>query len=297
MPQPLLPFAFLLLANAAAAQRPTPTFEWQKRSATLEYGAVPLGKHTLEELPVGQTWRMGMNDASALVCTTPLLAGDTVVAPGAYRVQLRRTGENLCQMVAEGSSKALGSGEDFAVVGALGKAAKPSKKLVIEWAKHGAAVQGNQPAKVVLQFGDAEWQGEVTVVGSKTVTVGGWKLTVFSLPAERLAARDQRPVPVAVLSRKEDENWNLIVGKDEAKLVPWMAKPTEQHGFGAVVPPDDKLVTVGKVTTAEVKVAKPYAAAEHLASSLSKGELQVEIGFQQEALQITIPEPKAKAGK
>lgn len=290
----------LLLATAATAQRPTPTFEWQKRATTIEYGAVPLGKHSLAELPVGQAWRLGMNEASSWHLAMPVLAGESVLAPGTYRVQLQRSGESNCDLLANGSGKALGSSSDGKVGGTLGKAGKPAKKLDLAWAKGGAAVAGNQPAKIVLQFGDVEWQGEVTIVGNKPVTVPGWKLAVFTLPAALLAARDKTAVPVAVLSRgkdKDQENWNLVVGKDDAKLVPWMTKPTQNNGFGEVAPPDEKLTTTGKVESIESKVANELATAEPVTASLTKGELVLELGFAKEAIRVTVPEPKGKGGK
>lgn len=290
----------VLFATVAAAQRPTPTFEWQKRSTTIEYGAVPVGKHSLAELPVGQTWRMGMNEASSWQLTMPVLAGEQLLAPGAYRVQLQRSGESSCDLLANGSGKALGGGADGKVGGKLGKASKPAKKLDLAWAKGGAAVAGNQPAKLVLQFGDVEWQGEVTIVGNKPLTVPGWKLAVFTLPAALLAARDKTAVPVAVLSRgkdKDQENWNLVVGKDDAKLVPWMTKPTQNNGFGDIVAPDEKLTTTGKVESVEIKVPNELATAEPATATLVKGELVLEIGFAKEAIRITVPEPKGKGGK
>lgn len=296
-------FAVFLLAIAMStatltAQRPTPTFEWLKRTTTIEYGAVPLGQHSLAELPNGQVWRLGMNEASTWQLTMPVIAGETVLAPGTYRIQLQRNGETSCAILANGSGQALGIAKDGQVNGQLGKAAKPTKKLAIDWVKNGVPMHGNQPAKIALQFGDVEWLGEVTIVGNKTVNLPGWKLTVFTLPAAQLAARDKTPVVVAVLSKgKDQESWNLVLGKDGAKLVPWMTKPTEQFGFGEIVPPDAKLTTTGSVESVEIKIAEPFEVAELQSSSLAKGEFSLQIAFAREAVQIRVPEPKPKAGK
>jgi hypothetical protein len=290
--------ALFALAAALPAQRPTPTFEWQKRTTTIAYGAVPLGKHSIAELPVGQTWRLGMGEASTWQLGMPVLVGDAVIAPGTYRINLERTDETHCAIVVNGSNQALGGGSEARVVGELGKVAKPSKKLEIEWQKHGAAAAGNQPARIVLQFGETGWQGDATIVGHKPATLGAWKLAVFTLPQALVEARDKVAVPVAALSRgKEGEGWNLVLGKDEAKLVPWMEAPTDQFGFGAVVPPDAKATTSGALTTAEIKVAKPYETVELLASALQKGEITLSLGVGQQSLDVRVPEPKAKAGK
>src|SRR5262245_16722941 len=74
------------LVPAAVAQRAQAQIEWQKRQAVIDYGVVKLGKHTLDELPAGQSWRMGNNEASTLKTQVPLFVGDEQVAPGAYRV-------------------------------------------------------------------------------------------------------------------------------------------------------------------------------------------------------------------
>ncbi len=301
MPQPasIAAFALALAVSGATlvAQRPTPTFEWQKRATTIEYGAVPLGQHGLAELPNGQVWRLGMNEASTWQITMPVIAGDTVLAPGTYRIQLQRNGETSCAILANGSGQALGTTKDGQVNGQLGKAAKPTKKLAIDWVKNGAPVHGNQPAKIALQFGDVEWLGEVTIVGNKTANLPGWKLAVFTLPAAILAARDKTPVAVAVLTKGKEESWNLVLGKDGAKLVPWMTKPTEQFGFGQIVPPDANLTTTGTVEGVEIKIAAPFEVAELQSSSLAKGEFSIQIAFDREALVIRVPEPKQKTGK
>lgn len=287
---------FALTLTPLLCQRPTPTFEWQKRATILEYGAVPVGKHGISELPVGQSWRMGMNEASSWQLTMPILAGDELLAPGTYRVQLQRTGETTCAILVNGSGQALGGTSDGKVPGQLGKASKPTKKLNIDWQKNGTPAQGNQPAKLVLQFGEVEWQGEVTIVGNKTVPLPGWKLSVFSVPAARLEGRDKAPVPCAALTRGKDEGWNLVVSGKEAKLVPWMAKPTEQNGFGAIVPPNEALTTSGTAEAIEIKIEKPFEVAEHMSSSLTKGTFTVQIGFGKEAVVVTVPEPKANKG-
>src|SRR5262245_60357479 len=102
--------AFLLTLVTLPAQRPEATFEWQKRTTTIAYGAGPAGKHGLAELPVGETWRLGMNEASTMQLSMPMLAGDAWVAPGHYRINLARTDETHCDIAVAGSERALGPG-------------------------------------------------------------------------------------------------------------------------------------------------------------------------------------------
>ncbi|MFY9343233.1 MAG: hypothetical protein WAT39_12125 [Planctomycetota bacterium] len=142
----LRPSLFLLpFAAALPAQRPTPTFEHMKRTATIEFGAVPVGKHGIGELPVGETWRLGFNEASTMRLDVPLLAGDSIVAPGAYRVNLQRTDESACALMVNGSGRALAATGDGRVDGPLGKAPKPTRKLDIQWRKKGAVTASGQP--------------------------------------------------------------------------------------------------------------------------------------------------------
>ena len=291
--------AFLLTFATLPAQRPEVTFEWQKRTTTIAYGAVPVGKHGLGELPVGQNWRLGMNEASTMQLSMPMLAGDSWVAPGHYRINLVRTDETRCEIALAGSEHALGSREGR-VPGEIKKAAKPGKKLSIEWAKGGAPVAGNQTAKIVVQFGENEWQGEVLLLGNKTVNVPGGRLAVFSVPSQRIDAREKEPVPIAVLSKGKDGDqgsWNLVLGKSDVQLVPWMEAPTEQYGFGAITPPDQKLKTTGTVTATPLGTEAALEAVELRESSLAKGELRLVVACGKESLEIRVPEPKAKTGK
>ncbi len=280
-----------LLLGAVLAQRPT--FEHGKRATMLEYGTVSVGNHNIAELPVGGSWRMGANGTTVWRLAMPAISGNTVVPPGDYAVQLQRTAETTCAIVPRGSGRALGAGDDLQVGGPLGKAAKPTKKLVIEWAKDDKKdekpLPGAQPAKLTVTFGEHEWIGSMTFPGNKTVNVGGGKLAVFALPAALLAGRD-KGVPVAVLTKGE-ESWNLIVGKEEARLVPWILANTSTRDTPSI---DDSRVTKGTVDALEAKPPAERETVEHLAASLAKGELVVDLAFGQEALRVRVPEPKAK---
>jgi hypothetical protein len=286
-------FVVAVLAStfAVTAQRPDATFEHQKRATAISYGAVPVGQHSLAKLSVGQSWRMGFNQATTWRTDMPLLAGDTVVPPGAYRVELRRDGETKCTLLAIGSHHALGSNADGQVEGEIGKCAKPTKKLAVEWRKKGAAAAGNQPAQIVVQFGDSEWVGDVTVLGAKEVKAGAYKAAVFAVPSERA---EKGGVPVAVLTKGE-QSWNVVLDKDAAKLVPWMAAPTEQFGFGSPQAPE--VAATGKVEPLEAKVDKPREVVEPVAGKVEKGEILLDLGIGDRVVRVTLPEPKAKPGK
>jgi hypothetical protein len=284
---PAFLLAVALFPAAAFAQKPT--FEWQKRSASIDYGSVPVGKHTLAELPVGQAWRIGGNQQTVLRLSMPAIVGETVVAPGAYEVQLQRTAEDKCALV---------SGDGLRVEGPLGKAAKPGKKLIIDWQKDGAAKASAQAAKLVVQFGENEWSGAMLFPGSKTVPAGAWKLTVFQLPAALLAARGDKPVPVAVLQKDDEHAFNLVLGKDDVKLVPWSTADTKDRHGAAAAPA--AAVEGHKGTVEALTLDKPAKREqlEHLKASLAKGELMVELAFGDEAVRVKVPEPKeAKDGK
>jgi len=283
--------SFLLVAalspTFALAQKPT--FEWQKRTASIDYGSVPVGKHTIAELPVGNAWRIGGNQQTVLRLGMPAIVGDTVIAPGAYEVQLQRTAEDKCALVSSAGVR---------IEGPIGKPAKPGKKLVLDWQKDGAAKASAQAAKLVLQFGEHEWSGAMTFPGSKTSTVGGWKLTVFQLPATLLAARGDKPVPVAVLQKDDDIAFNLVLGKDDVKLVPWSkADSADRHGAAAGAAAADEGIA-GAVEAMTLDKPATREQLEQLKASLAKGELVVELAFGDEAVRVKVPEPKEqKAGK
>lgn len=288
---PVVPLLFLL--PALAAQRPDATFEWQKRSTAITYGAVPVGKHSLAELAVGATWRLGNNEASTWQVGMPLLAGETWIAPGQYRVNFRRNEEGRGTLCADGSGRALG-GQDAQVTGDITADGKESKKLVIDWAKNGAAAAGNQPARITVQFGPTQWRGEVLALGGKDLKVTGGKLVAFSVPADQV---EKGAVPVATLSRGKDGDkgsWNLVLSGSTAKLVPWMQAPTEDRGFGGVTPPDTALQTEGTLTEqpGDANAEAPVFTVRE--AKLAKGELRLLAGYGRKSVEIVVPEPKDK---
>jgi len=86
---------FLLFASSAFAQRGTAKTTVSGKKIEVEYGQPKMqGRDMLAKLPVGGTWRMGMNDATTLTTEATLKIGDKVVAPGKYRLTAKRVAED-----------------------------------------------------------------------------------------------------------------------------------------------------------------------------------------------------------
>jgi hypothetical protein len=286
-----------LVPSLLPAQRPDATFEWQKRSTAIRYGAVPVGKHSLAELAIGASWRLGNNEASTWQVGMPLLAGEHWIAPGEYRVTFHRTGETAGTLVADGSGQALVGTADAEITGEIETAGKESKKLVVEWNKDGAGSTGNQPARLAVQFGSTQWRGSLLVLGHKEHKIAGGKLLAFHVPAEHL---DKGAVPVATLSKGKDGDkgtWNLVLSGKTARLVPWMKAPTDSFGFGEVVPPVATLQSEGTVTDLEGEAAAEVPLLTVRDARLAKGELRLVATYGKKSIEIVVPEPgEAGAG-
>ncbi len=305
MPQSRSAFAsrssFLLCAVVAtaaglAAQRGKPTAEWQKRSTVVEYGVVPVGKHSIDSLKVGDSWRLGMNDASFWQLGMPIVVGERLLAPGTYRIALGRSGEEQFALLAQGAGLAVGGSGDVQIEGSLAKADKPANKLAIEWVTKAAPVDGNKPVQLGIKFGTHHWVAPMTLLGSKSKGVGTFTLTVFAVPQAFVEARSKAAVVVAVLEKKgaspkDPEAWNLVVDGSQAKLVPWMEAPTDQRGFGQIAGPAADRTTTGTlaVETVDGDAAPTLQMKE---AALTKGELTVTLVAGKELLRIAVPEPK-----
>jgi hypothetical protein len=96
----LLVSLFLMLASNAFAQRGTATTTVSGKKIEIEYGRPSLqGRDMLAKLPVGGTWRMGMNDATTLTTEATLKFGGTVVKPGKYRLTAKRVAEDAWHLI------------------------------------------------------------------------------------------------------------------------------------------------------------------------------------------------------
>lgn len=298
----------LASTTSLSAQRERAEFEFQKRNTVIEYGAVPVGKHSLDELAVGTTWRLGNNIATTWLCEMPIFAGDVLLVPGHYRIGLVRDSEDRASIAFAGSGLATGSGSELRAQGQFEDVKKPGKRLTIELspAGKGSKTSDRRPLHLRVEFGPKAWVADLDVVaGTRSTKLGGgWTLDVFALPADLVNARGQRPVAVATLQKKNlpDDapvGWNLVLGGDEARLVPWMKAPTEQFGFGEPTAPDPEWSTTGTIEgsgDAQQKAddGATTEAEEPLAlesASSKKGVFTIGLSLGDRKFTVTVPAP------
>lgn len=288
----------LCLVAAVDAQRGDPSLEWQKRTVAIDYGVVPLGKHSIDELPVGGQWRMGMNEATTCRAELPLLMSGRALPPGQYRLAMVRVDDDGCEVQFQGSKHALGVAGDLALDGALDEAKKPAKQLAIEWQKGKVEDKQLLAAELIVAFGPDTWHAPVRLVGSSTQKLGGYQLTVFALPAAVVGGRKESRAPIAVLQRgsgKKAEQWNVLLGGDDARLMPWVEVPAANNGFGEIPAPPESLIVKGTLAAeAAAGDAPERALAELVAADLSKGTFTLQFAAGKEVLTATFAEPAKK---
>lgn len=259
--------AIVLLSNTrATAQREEAVLRHGKLGATIDYGAVRVGGHSLDELPVGGAWRMGHNNASTIHTEVPLLPAEAVdapaVPPGAYRVGLQRRSDKQIDFTCFGAGMPVGASEaDVRIEGMLDDDEGPTKRLELAWefdrkAKAKKTDGSARRSLLRVSFGPNRLVVPVTALGADTQKLrGGWMLDVFNWPANRFDANLEadRPVVIARLHRRkpasgEPDAWNLFVdGRGGAKFVPTMVAPTAQFGFGAIDAPDPEYAVDGSI--------------------------------------------------
>jgi hypothetical protein len=85
----------MILGTAALAERGTAGIVISEKKIEIEYGRPTLnGRDMISKLPVGGTWRMGMNDATTLKTEGTLIFGEKSVKPGTYRLTAKRVEES-----------------------------------------------------------------------------------------------------------------------------------------------------------------------------------------------------------
>jgi len=92
----------LLATSAVVAQdsRGTAKASFGGKHVEIEYGRPSLkGRDMLSRLPVGGTWRMGMNAATTLTTEASLVFGSESFAPGSYTLTAKRVGEDAWHLV------------------------------------------------------------------------------------------------------------------------------------------------------------------------------------------------------
>jgi hypothetical protein len=128
------------------------------------------------------------------------------------------------------------------------------------------------------------------------LSAGPWKLAVFSYREADLAARDQVPVAVASLQKgKEPDGFNLVLGKGEARLVPWLHPPADRRE--PVTGPDAARTMRGTLAVEPAPVEAPVTVLEVREASTKAGELHVVLAIGKELLRVRVAEPKGKAAK
>jgi hypothetical protein len=297
----LASFVASLVVPALSAQRKTASLEFDGNTTAIEYGAAPVGEHSLDELKSGATWRLGMNEASTWQLDMPLLVGEELLPPGRYRIALARDGERELSIVLAGTGLALG-GSDRRVRGELADARSPAKKLAIELkaAPKEKGVVDRQAFAIDVQFGAHVWTGNaIALAGAPTTRLGGgWQLETFSVPSTLVAARGTRPVVVATLAKRKPAEgapagWNLVLAGDEARLVPQMVAPTEQNGFAEPKAPDPAWTTRGTIAAQATEVEESVL---ELRDATGKaGHFTFRFAIDKELLEIAIDEPKPAA--
>lgn len=296
-----LALAAAVLAAGAVAQRPTVEFKIKDKRVAVEYGAVPAGRHNLDELKVGETWRMGNNNASSMQTDLPLYAGDRLVAPGGYGVNVARPSDKELEFNVLAAGAALGASGAIGFAGEPTKLEKPAKKLDVSIVDAGKAEPGTKAAKIVVQYAGHKFESPVTVVGAKSAKAGEWAVDLFTYPKDYLSKRLEAgtATPVATIRRPDPTDakktlaFNVVATKDKAQLVPWMAAPTDNRGFGEAKAPASDAIKDGKAEWAAGQKKTEHLDLEK--AEFKKGEglvLRVNLGDQ--AGVLTLPDPLAK---
>jgi len=278
-----------LVLSAAIAQKP---FTWQKQTSTFDYNAVSASGHSLDDFKLHQFWMMGASRTSVWRLAMPVIVGESIVAPGAYPILMKRTGETTAAIHVKSSGKAIGAAQDLEIAGPIGVTKKAAPKLVIGVTPDGEAKNGNQATKLEVFFGTNDWRANATFVGNKTSKVGAWTVAVWTVPAALFASRDKCAVPIATCSNGKDETWNLVLGKDRVTLVP-APRVDEQ----IVVEPtlDESRIVAGTIEALPAPEAA-HEVLESTAATADKEAMTFDIVCGKEAVRLRVPLPKPKKG-
>lgn len=263
--------AMLLAATHATAQRSEPTYAWQKRTIRIDHGRPPYGKHGLDELAPGTSWRLGSNNATTMDLELPLVASGRTIVPGEYRIALFRAANGTdFELQFDFASRALGrdAGALTLPAGSVTKVEKPSEELVLEFVEPEPAAPDaadrrtqSEPAThdVVLRitFGPHRLDAPLTMVAvAEPIRVGRHQLLPFRLAAAHVASAQEKSEPVALAglhprrepsSRKEPPFFHLVLTGDELEIVPALRAPDGFFGFGELEPYAPEWTTSGSV--------------------------------------------------
>jgi hypothetical protein len=289
----------LSLASLTNAQRSKARLEWQDREVVLDYGVARLGKHSLEELPVGGEWRLGNNNATTLLTAMPVVSGDAIVPPGSYRVKLLRPGDQSFVIAVEGADQGKGS---VNLAGEFKSAGKPKEQLAITWSEGKAEDKQNRAASLIVQFGTYQLTVPALLIGTRPIKTSGWEIDAFTYPAALVDKQIEagHSIPVAVFRRsgkhehKEPDSFNLFVSKSGASLVPSMVAPTDSYGFGDIAPPDPAWTRKGSVAWDKSAETRPFLEITSLELDKSR-EFTCTVSAGGRAGKVTVKDPYAPA--
>lgn len=98
----------LAFTGSLMAQRGESEVTIDGKRIVIEYGRPSLqGRDMLSRLPVGGTWRMGMNTATTLNTEAALKFGDQTVPAGRYTLTAKRTAETSWNLVIAGDDSTI----------------------------------------------------------------------------------------------------------------------------------------------------------------------------------------------
>lgn len=244
------------LAALLPAQRDQARIAHGRAECVIDYGTPSWGAHSLDELPVGGTWRLGSNEATSWRTAAPILQGDVLLPPGAYRVKLGRRTKDVFTVTFDEAALALGrTGDVLLVCTRVADATTPSKKLALALAKAAGNAQdggaagtpGAQRTHLDVRFGPHQLAAEFDLLaGEELAASAKYRLVGWSLPATVVDQRLDKGEPVIVATfvpkqkpRHQDPAlFNVVVTADAAEVVPGLLMPEDSFGFGKVAPPD-----------------------------------------------------------
>ncbi len=244
----------VLSCGSLAAQREQPTFKLGAATLVLDHGVPPYGKHGLDELPPGKTWRLGSNEATTLHTDFLILAGEALIAPGQYRAQIHRGESGGFALQLDYARWALGEpaeGNKASRIAATPGEGDPVEKLAIEWRpdERGEGERGGQPVTMRVRFGPhvVDAPLELFPPAACSAKLGSWSLAGYPLPADVVVERlkQDHATVVATLrpkskvsGRKSPPFFNVVLRKEGGKVVPALRAPVDSFGFAALEPFD-----------------------------------------------------------
>lgn len=298
--------ALLLAAGAPGLARALPeeaAAEWQKRKVVLTYVPPRVGKHTLGELQVGSTWRLGAGGITTMTFDTAVITSEGIVAPGSYRVNLARTAAQEFALTVEGAGTwSAAGGADITSPGKFVEAKKPNEKLEIVCA---AVKEQPDPElksfELEIQFGVPVVTVPLTLVGTQTLAAKGFAVDAFKLPSEALEKRLKagKKSPIVSLVRKgkpkegESARLNLLLGENDVTLLPASMPPTENRGFGAIPTPDRAQTTNGKVQWSEATPPSPNLKVESATIEDNVLHVTILVGARKGVIEVPTVKPKS----